>query len=152
MWKWLKENPHMWKATKLQDMGLGVEPDWVRSKRLEEMQTPNDGKRWTAREKEEAFKMRQRGMTYEEVAKALGRKPKGTQTALERYVHVKMGKVVNYGKKTCDGQTSSRKETHDTAEDSRENEGTCTTGVQHRGIGEHLPCIRTDSQAVSERT
>ena len=146
MWDWLKDNPHMWKAIKLQDMGLGVEPEWVRTKRLQEMETPNDGKRWTPKEKEEAFCMRQRGMTWEEVATAIGRKPKGVQTAIERYVHVKMGRVVTYG------QASSRKKTFDTAEDSTENEGVSVGRLQHSGVGELIPHIGTHSETVFEGT
>ena len=34
--KWLKSNQEMWKASKIEHMALGQEPDWLRQKRRQE--------------------------------------------------------------------------------------------------------------------
>jgi excisionase family DNA binding protein len=100
VWKWLKEHPNKWNAARLEDFGLGFEPDWVKEKRRADMAVINQGKKWKNADKEKAWVMWAAGKSYKDIAEYFKRTEYSLEIMLQFYRAEKAGKPFNrYGSK-----------------------------------------------------
>lgn len=72
---WLEQNQDRFDSRRIEHMALGCEPIWLRIKRKKDIKEGNDFtlKYWTNSEIEELKFLFKKGLTYQEIAKRIGR-------------------------------------------------------------------------------
>lgn len=71
--KWLKNNQDKWDSRKVEEYGLGVEPQWLKEKRKIDSSKPIISTKWTQKETEKLIAAYLLGKTVEEIAKEINR-------------------------------------------------------------------------------
>ena len=89
--KWLKNNPDKYRADRIEEYSLGIEPDWLKQKRREDIKRvdTNHKRRWTTEEIKTIYSMRGMHKTWEEIGEALHRSTdrRALQLALCRHMN-----------------------------------------------------------------
>jgi hypothetical protein len=80
--EWLKINPKLWDARRIDMDYFKPEMDWIKPKLDQDKQRGRKGKPWDELEKQRAYMLWQRGYTIKQVADELGRTYKGTEPVL----------------------------------------------------------------------
>lgn len=71
--KWLKNNQDKWDSRKLEEYGLGVEPEWLREKRKRDFIKPSFNKSWTKKETDLLIAGYIADKSFRELAESLNR-------------------------------------------------------------------------------
>ena len=92
LWKWLENNQKCYDARKIIPYSLGIEPQWLKEKRLQDItRWGNNYTRWTQEEEKILLDLYHSGETLDELAKRFGRTRKAIDRKLNRIIHIRMG-------------------------------------------------------------
>lgn len=69
----LKDNPDKWDSRKVPPYTFGIEPDWMKEKRIKDMEIPKAHKKWTKNEERELIYYVNQGYEMRDIANILGR-------------------------------------------------------------------------------
>ena len=95
LWKWLENNQKCYDARKIIPYSLGIEPQWLKEKRIQDItRWGNNYTRWTEEEEKVLLDLYHSGKTFDELAKRFGRTQKAIDRKLNRIIHTRMGKNV----------------------------------------------------------
>ena len=90
--KWLEQNQACYDARKIIPYSLGIEPQWLKEKRLQDItRWGNNYTRWTEEEEKVLLDLYHSGKTFDELAKRFGRTRKAVDRKLNNIIHARMG-------------------------------------------------------------
>lgn len=84
--KWLKNNPKLWDARRIDMDYFKPEMVWIKPKLEYDKQRGKAGEDWNELEKQRAYMLFQRGLTKKQIAKELNRTYKGIELMLSRMI------------------------------------------------------------------
>lgn len=76
-WQWAEQNKERIDFSKIEEHAILPEPSWVKKERLKDIHAKKKRvyKKWTTKEYKLMMQMREKGCTYSEIGKTLGRTP-----------------------------------------------------------------------------